>query len=68
MINAPYTFTTIWAMVKPWLDPSTAKKIKIIGSNYLDVLKKDIDVDQIPVEYGGTRPNFPWTVPDNIEK
>lgn len=68
MINAPYTFTTIWSMVKSWLDPNTAKKIKIIGSNYLEVLKKDIDISQIPVEYGGMRPNFPWMIPDNMEK
>jgi hypothetical protein len=55
-------------MVKSWLDPNTAKKIKIIGSNYLEVLKKDIDISQIPVEYGGMRPNFPWMIPDNMEK
>ena len=68
MINAPYTFTTIWSMVRPWIDPVTVNKIKILGTNYLEELKKDIDLDQIPIEYGGTKTDFAWTYPDNREK
>ena len=68
MIKAPYTFTTIWSVVKPWIDQITAKKIKIVGTNYLEVLKKDIDLDQIPIEYGGTKTDFAWNYPDNREK
>jgi len=32
--NAPYIFTTVWSVVKGWLDPVTVEKIKILGSGY----------------------------------
>ena len=42
-------------MLKPWLDPNTASKIRVFGwKDYQDELKKYIDEDQIPKEYGGT--------------
>jgi hypothetical protein len=65
MINAPFTFSVVWAMIKPWIDPVTVNKFKILGSNYAEELKKNIAEDQIPVEYGGTREDFFWTVPEN---
>ena len=68
MINAPFTFSVLWALIKPWIDPVTVEKFKIIGSNYQDVLKEHIAEDQIPVEYGGTWENFGWTYPDNISE
>lgn len=68
MINAPYTFSILWALIKPWIDPVTVEKFKILGSNYQDVLKEQIADDQIPVEYGGTWEDFGWTFPDNISE
>ena len=67
MINAPSTFTFLWAVVRPWLHPVTAEKIQIVGSNYHDVLKEHIDEHQIPVEYGGTKEEFHWTFPENLQ-
>ncbi len=64
-INAPFFFTAIWAAFKPFIDPVTVDKIKIIGSNYKETLLKFIDIDQIPVELGGTRQNFGWNYPVN---
>lgn len=66
MINTPIFFTTIWGMIRGWINPVTAAKIQIIGSKYQDQLKKVMDDDQIPVEYGGTR-TFDWTWPGNHE-
>jgi hypothetical protein len=66
MINCPFTFTALWTVIKPWIDPVTVSKFKILGSNYQAELKAQIDEDQIPVEYGGTRKKFGWTYPDNI--
>lgn len=65
MINAPWFFTGIWAMVKPWIDPVTANKIHIIGGNYMDTLREHIDDSQIPAEWGGKRENFPWQYPES---
>ena len=65
MINAPIYFTAIWAMVRPWIDAVTVEKIQIFGSNYGDALKTYVNLDQIPVEYGGTNESFPWTSPLN---
>lgn len=66
MINAPFTFSVLWAIIKPWIDPVTVAKFKILGSNYKEALKETIAVDQIPVEYGGTCENFCWSFPENI--
>lgn len=41
-------------MIKGWLDPVTAAKIYILGKNYREVLAELIDLDQLPVEMGGT--------------
>ena len=67
MINAPYTFSVLWAIIKPWIDPITVSKFKILGTNYQKEMKELIAEDQIPVEYGGTRENFSWTFPGNRE-
>lgn len=66
MINAPFTFSIMWALIKPWIDPVTVQKFQIVGSNYQDILKDKIAADQIPVEYGGTCESFGWTFPNNI--
>lgn len=65
MINAPWFFTGIWTMIKPWLDPVTAAKIVIVGSDYLPTLLEYIDISQIPEEYGGKRTDFGWNYPEN---
>lgn len=54
MINAPWFFSTLYALVSPFIDPVTAAKIKIVGSDYLPLLRELIDDDQIPSELGGS--------------
>ncbi len=40
--------------MKPWLDQRTLAKIEICGYyDYLDALQYEIDISQIPEEYGG---------------
>jgi len=48
IINAPFIFTGVWAVVKPWLDARTKEKIKIIGSGYKKELLKNIDENNLP--------------------
>lgn len=40
--NAPYIFTTVWSVIKGWLDPVTVEKIKILGSGYEKELKEHV--------------------------
>ena len=67
MINAPWFFKAIWAMIQPFIDPVTADKIKILGSDYLDTLREHIDDSQIPEELGGSFKimwHWPYRFPD----
>ncbi|WFD17815.1 hypothetical protein MCAP1_000024 [Malassezia caprae] len=54
IINAPYIFTTVWSVVKSWLDPVTREKIQILGSNFLSELSKQIPIENIPSIVGGS--------------
>lgn len=54
LINAPWGFSTVWSVVKAWLDPVTVKKINILGSGYQSELLKHIPAENIPKEFGGT--------------
>jgi len=54
IINAPFMFSTVWSLVKGWLDPVTVAKISILGSNYKPALLAQIDAENLPKEFGGT--------------
>lgn len=54
IVNAPKTFTVIWAVIKAWLDEKTREKIQIKGSSYKKTLLKYVDEDQLPEFLGGT--------------
>lgn len=71
MINAPWFFTAIWAMLKPFIDPVTSDKIIMLGSDYLDKLREYIDDSQIPVELGGSFKmiwRWPYSIPENCDE
>ncbi|WFD05404.1 hypothetical protein MVES1_000734 [Malassezia vespertilionis] len=53
IINAPFIFTTVWSVIKGWLDPVTTEKIQILGSSYIGELSKQIPVESIPSILGG---------------
>lgn len=53
VINAPYVFSGVWAVVKGFLDERTRKKIRIIGGGYRKVLLEFIDDEDIPSFIGG---------------
>ena len=54
IINAPLIFTGMWKVIKKWLDPKTAAKFEVHGTDYRAALLKAIHPSQLPVEYGGT--------------
>ena len=54
LINCPRSFTMFWKVISTVIDPSVKEKVKILGSDFLKEMLKDIDIDQIPPRYGGT--------------
>jgi len=53
IINAPWAFSAVWSVVKPWLDPVTVAKINILGSGYKETLLQQIPEENLPKEFGG---------------
>lgn len=53
VINAPWGFSTVWNMIKGWLDEVTANKIKILGRSYHKELFTQIPIHNLPKEFGG---------------
>lgn len=54
IINAPYLFSTVWSLVKPWLDEVTVKKISILDSSYHKTLLEQIPAESLPKTLKGT--------------
>ena len=54
IINAPFGFSALWNVVKPWLDEFTVKKIDILGSKYQDTLLQQIPKENLSSEFGGS--------------
>lgn len=54
IINAPWGFSTVWNLIKGWLDEVTVAKIHIHGSDYKQHLLAQIPAENLPAEYGGT--------------
>mmetsp|Transcript_10518 Transcript_10518/g.16045 ORF Transcript_10518/g.16045 Transcript_10518/m.16045 type:complete len:128 (+) Transcript_10518:193-576(+) len=55
MINAPFGFATVWAMITPFLEEKTASKMKFIKPQ---ALLEDIDASVLTEEYGGTHKEY----------
>jgi hypothetical protein len=52
-INTPYLFSTVWSLVKPWLDEVTVKKISIPGRDWKAQLLAQIEPENLEVKLGG---------------
>jgi hypothetical protein len=53
MINSPWLFNTIWYFIKGLLSVRTINKIKVLGKSYIEEIKKEIDLESLPVDFGG---------------
>jgi CRAL/TRIO domain len=60
IINAPAFFSVAWGLIKNFIDPQTAKRIKLVSSKEqgLKELNAIIDADQLPQDYGGKNKSF----------
>lgn len=54
LINTPPLFSSVWGIVKRFMDDGTVEKFQILGSNYLPTLLKFVDASAIPAAMGGT--------------
>ena len=56
IINTPLVFPYVWSVVKTFLDPVTVSKIQIFSSKreWMPVLARDIGLENIPANYGGS--------------
>ena len=72
LINAPWGFSTVFSVVKGWLDPITVEKIHVLGSGYQKELLGQVPAENLPVIFGGTcdcpggcalSDEGPWTDP-----
>lgn len=54
LVNAPWGFSTVFGVVKQFLDPVTVNKIHILGSGYADELAKQVSKENLPESLGGT--------------
>jgi hypothetical protein len=72
MINAPWGFSTVFSVVKGWLDPVTVEKIHILGGGYQKELLAQVPAENLPKQFGGKceckggcmlSDDGPWTDP-----
>uniref|UniRef100_A0A671RCS4 SEC14-like protein 2 n=1 Tax=Sinocyclocheilus anshuiensis TaxID=1608454 RepID=A0A671RCS4_9TELE len=53
VIKAPKLFPVAYNLVKHFLSEDTRWKVVVLGSNWLEVLQKYIDPEELPAYYGG---------------
>ncbi|KAI9827630.1 MAG: cytosolic factor, phosphatidylinositol/phosphatidylcholine transfer protein [Sarea resinae] len=54
LINAPWGFSSVFSVVKGFLDPVTVQKIHVLGSGYQSELLAQVPKENLPKEFGGT--------------
>jgi hypothetical protein len=53
VINAPWGFSSVFSVVKKFLDPVTVAKIHVLGSGYQKELLAQIPKENLPKQFGG---------------
>lgn len=54
LINAPWGFSTVFGVVKGFLDPVTVEKIHVLGGGYQKELLSQIPAENLPTMFGGS--------------
>jgi hypothetical protein len=60
IINCPWYFPALYGIFKPFIDQRTRDKISVLGADFLPLMSEVIDLDNIPVEYGGSCTDITW--------
>mmetsp|Transcript_38738 Transcript_38738/g.86147 ORF Transcript_38738/g.86147 Transcript_38738/m.86147 type:complete len:516 (+) Transcript_38738:123-1670(+) len=73
IINAPAIFRVLWSFASSLIDARTQSKIEILGSNYIDAVRKWVDNENIPDWLGGASSGSllddvgPWSDPELVK-
>jgi hypothetical protein len=54
VINAPWVFSGIFKVIRPWLQERTQRKVAILDSSFLSTVSEVIDPANFPNNLGGT--------------
>lgn len=54
IVNAPFIFKGIWAIVHPMLEERTRKKIMVLGHNYVDKVLQLVPTENLPCIVNGS--------------
>jgi len=54
VINAPWGFSSVFSVIKRFLDPVTVAKIHVLGSGYETELLKQVPPENLPKQFGGS--------------
>lgn len=54
LVNAPWGFSSVFSVVKGFLDPITVAKIHVLGTGYQAELLKQVPKENLPVVLGGS--------------
>ncbi len=63
IINAPWVFRGVWALIKTFLDKQTQKRINILGGNGQKEIFKEIDKKNLLEDTGGFSKEPLWEEP-----
>lgn len=72
LINAPWGFSSVFSVVKGFLDPVTVEKIHVLGTGYQKELLSQVPAESLPKAFGGScecaggcalSDQGPWTDP-----
>ena len=53
LINAPWGFSSVFSVIKSFLDPVTVQKIHVLGTGYHEELEKQVPKENLPKAFGG---------------
>lgn len=59
IINSSGSIRAVFSILKNWVRDTTANTTKFLGKNYLSQLVQEIELNQIPVKFGGTSTALP---------
>ncbi|MCJ1385898.1 hypothetical protein MMC17_009022 [Xylographa soralifera] len=58
ILGAPSFFPAVWGYINKWFEPNLTSKISVLAASEAKAaLTKHIDIEDLPVSYGG---NLPW--------